>query len=293
MLTGSNNDLQDVDNTLVRSRLDGLSVGDIRYGWLKDIDNKNDIDEVLISAPFANTRFITGHGGTFSTLAIFDNLKKLGFQEASTPDLNNSLSKLDFSSCQTDMQAAVLLEAYEKIENDIEVDWAEIAEVLRPRIVCLVGAPNVGKSSLMNVLAGGERAMVSPIEGTTRDAVEHFADIRGYYTNITDTAGFRAGAGVAESEAMQRGASKIKEADVVVLLFDSSRELSESDFLAIEELESIDPEKVIIAINKKDLDHNICIDEIITRFPQCPCHEISCKDEVGVNFLLSTIGQML
>lgn len=86
--------------------------------------------------------------------------------------------------------------------------------------ISLIGAPNVGKSSLLNALAGSDRAIVSKEAGTTRDIVEVRLDIGGYLVLLSDTAGIRQGAGAVESEGIRRSLASAQQADLVLYLSD-------------------------------------------------------------------------
>ena len=122
--------------------------------------------------------------------------------------------------------------------------------------VVLVGEPNVGKSSLFNALVGDERAIVSPIAGTTRDYLEANFFIEGQKINLIDTAGLRDSADLVEQMGVERSKARSKEADLILWVIDSSQDLSglmtEAPPIIIERLKA-DPEKVFLIMNKSDL----------------------------------------
>jgi tRNA modification GTPase len=89
--------------------------------------------------------------------------------------------------------------------------------------VVIAGAPNAGKSTLFNALVQHERVLVSPVPGTTRDAVEEWIGVDGVPIKLVDTAGIRTGGGKIEQEGIKRTVQRIKEADLVLLLIDRSR----------------------------------------------------------------------
>ena len=128
--------------------------------------------------------------------------------------------------------------------------WHE-GHVLREgaRIV-IAGAPNTGKSTLLNLLAGRERAIVSPHPGTTRDTIEEAITLQGYPLQLVDTAGLRDAPCEIEQEGIRRTHRALAEADLCVCLVDASRPLSpdEKTFLAAH-----DPQKVLVLLNKIDL----------------------------------------
>ena len=116
--------------------------------------------------------------------------------------------------------------------------------------LCLAGAPNVGKSSLMNALLGKERAIVSSIPGTTRDVLEEDLHLAGLSFRLMDTAGMRETSEAIEQEGIRRAQCAMKEADLVLLLLDASRPLQKEDF---DLLQRAPQAKTLIVWNKVDL----------------------------------------
>lgn len=118
--------------------------------------------------------------------------------------------------------------------------------------LCLVGCPNVGKSSLMNALLDKDRAIVSPIPGTTRDVLEDHLRLNGLHFKVSDTAGIRETEEGIEQEGIRRSKQALKQADLVLLVLDAHRGLTRED----EQLISLVPREKTIAIwNKVDLPH--------------------------------------
>ena len=116
--------------------------------------------------------------------------------------------------------------------------------------LCLLGAPNVGKSSLMNALLGKERAIVTPIAGTTRDVLEEDVRLGGLHFKLLDTAGIRETAEVVEQEGIRRSKAAMQEADLILLMLDASRELETGDR---ELLRVVPKEKTVVVWNKIDV----------------------------------------
>ena len=114
----------------------------------------------------------------------------------------------------------------------------------------IVGRPNVGKSSLLNVLIQKDRAIVTEIPGTTRDVIEEYLNIKGLPLRIMDTAGIRAVEDIAEQEGVRRSLKSIENADLVLAIFDGSQPLTEEDF---EVLEKVKDKNTIYILNKNDL----------------------------------------
>ena len=124
--------------------------------------------------------------------------------------------------------------------------------VLRQGVdAAIVGSPNVGKSTLMNLLAGFDRAIVTPIAGTTRDVVEQAVMLGGVRVNLFDTAGLRETGDVVEAEGIRRSRRKLEEAGLVLAVFDGSTSATEED----KELAQLCAGRPAIAlVNKNDLE---------------------------------------
>ncbi len=128
----------------------------------------------------------------------------------------------------------------------------------RPR-VAIVGKPNVGKSSLLNSILGENRAIVTDIAGTTRDVIEEFVNIKGIPLKIVDTAGIRETEDVVEKIGVEKSRESFSTADLVIMVLDASRKLSEED---MEILESLKNKKTIVLLNKMDLEPQIELEKI-------------------------------
>jgi tRNA modification GTPase len=129
--------------------------------------------------------------------------------------------------------------------------------------VIIAGKPNVGKSSLLNALIGEKKAIVTPIPGTTRDAIEDMIFLKGIPVKIIDTAGIREVTDLAEEEGVQVARDKITQADLVVLVIDSSQGVDVEDRKIREELQG---KRVLIAFNKTDLPPSITPDQVRKEF---------------------------
>ncbi len=151
-------------------------------------------------------------------------------------------------------------EAFESVISRIEailLQMKELAETFHNGrkiheglSICLIGAPNVGKSSLMNLLLRKERAIVSEIAGTTRDTIEEDCFIDDFQFKLIDTAGIRDTHEIIEKEGIKRSIEASEKADVIFYLLDASKNTSNEE---IETIQSLDKDKTIVIQNKCDL----------------------------------------
>ncbi len=118
----------------------------------------------------------------------------------------------------------------------------------------IVGRPNAGKSSLLNAILKEERAIVTEYEGTTRDTIEEFVSINGIPLKLIDTAGIRDTKNEIEKIGIEKSRKMAKEADLVILIIDSSKELTKEDY---EILNIVNPKKTIVILNKMDLETKV------------------------------------
>ena len=152
----------------------------------------------------------------------------------------------------------------------------------------IVGKPNAGKSSLLNVLVGEDRAIVTDIAGTTRDILEETIQIHGISLNIIDTAGIRSTEDVVEKIGVSRAKDYAKDADLIIYVVDSSTELDENDSEIIEMLRS---KKAIILLNKTDL-QMITSEEMLKERIDKPVIPVSAKENKGIDLLELTLKEM-
>jgi len=151
--------------------------------------------------------------------------------------------------------------------------------------LCLVGCPNVGKSSLMNALLDKERAIVSPIPGTTRDVLEDHIRLNGLNLRLLDTAGIRTTDEFVEQEGIRRSKQAIAEADLILLVLDASREINSEDR---ELLNLVPKEKSIIIWNKTDLAEQ---PEVDLAYPHVVA--MSAKHKINLDLLRKKIDEVI
>ena len=152
----------------------------------------------------------------------------------------------------------------------------------------ILGKPNAGKSSLLNALVGEDRAIVTDIAGTTRDVLEESIQLHGISLNIMDTAGIRDTDDIVEKIGVNKAKKQAEEADLIIYVVDSSRELDQNDYDIID---MIGDKKSIILLNKSDLT-TIVTKDMVKSYIDKPMIEISAKKEIGLQELEETLRNM-
>ncbi|WP_041673019.1 tRNA uridine-5-carboxymethylaminomethyl(34) synthesis GTPase MnmE [Sulfurovum sp. NBC37-1] len=128
--------------------------------------------------------------------------------------------------------------------------------------VAIIGKPNVGKSSLLNALLSYDRAIVSDIAGTTRDTIEEQVRIGSHIIRLVDTAGIRESEDTIEKIGIERSLSSVEDADIIIALFDGSREFDSEDEKILAIVDALQDKHIIVAINKSDLEMKLDGDRI-------------------------------
>jgi tRNA modification GTPase len=147
-------------------------------------------------------------------------------------------------------KASVMKENIEKL-----ISSADTGKIFKEGINTLIlGKPNVGKSSLMNFLLNENRSIVTEVPGTTRDTIEEFVNLAGVPLNIIDTAGIRYTDDIVEKIGVQKAIDKIDDSDLIIMIFDASKELEKDDEIILNNIEN---KKVIYLMNKTDLNTKI------------------------------------
>lgn len=166
----------------------------------------------------------------------------------------------------------------------------ENGKILKEGIkTAIIGKPNVGKSSLLNLILGENRAIVSDIEGTTRDTIEEYINIKGIPLKIVDTAGIRKTNDEVEKIGVERSINNINNAELIIALFDDSRAFDDQDQKI---LDLIEGKKTIILINKIDLGKNLIKEnEKLKKFKN-NIIEFSTINETGLDKLYNKIEEL-
>lgn len=167
---------------------------------------------------------------------------------------------------------------------------ANEGKILREGIMtAIVGRPNVGKSSLMNMLTQENKAIVTDIPGTTRDVIEEYVSLNGIPLRLMDTAGIRETEDVVERIGVERSRSALEGADLILFVLNYNEQLHEDDRKLMEELKG---RPVIIVVNKTDLPEQLNLQEVEDQFGPDSIVRMSVASEEGLDRLEKTISQM-
>jgi tRNA modification GTPase len=214
-------------------------------------------EDILITRATADRFEIHCHGGNAAPASILETLTGAGFPKISNTEMATrvhgsvwkSETAIALSQALTEKTASLLLRQYQIAdetwtrwnesvatnretviaEMEQSLTWAEWGiDLTRPRSVVFCGQPNVGKSSLVNALLGFGRSIVDAAAGTTRDVVSHVSAIGGWPVELKDTAGLREAAGEIETIGIGLARKEIRDADLVIAVFDASDTANES-----------------------------------------------------------------
>jgi len=188
-------------------------------------------------------------------------------------DIDGDMIRRDLEDCQR--RARELIQAYD--ERRIYREGVSVS---------IAGKTNVGKSSLLNVLLRENRAIVTPIPGTTRDVIEEVVNIGEIPIRLVDMAGIRRVSNPIEREGVRLAKGKVAAADMVVLVLDGSRGLDTQDWEIIAE---VGEKKKVVAVNKRDLPAGIAMEEIQRVLPDTRVVEISALKSEGIDKLRESI----
>lgn len=185
-----------------------------------------------------------------------------------------------------------LEEKVTRIQGELKklIDSADNGKMLKDGInTVIVGKPNAGKSSLLNLLVGEERAIVTSVAGTTRDVLEESIRLHGVGLNIIDTAGIRSTDDEVEKIGVEKARKYAGDADLIVYVVDASCPLDENDD---EIMTLIADKKVIVLLNKTDLEQVVNEDEIYSKMTQVSVIKTSTKENTGIDEFEHTVKQL-
>ena len=178
-----------------------------------------------------------------------------------------------------------------KTKVDSMLATADTGRILREGLnIAIIGKPNVGKSSLMNALLRETRAIVTEIPGTTRDTIEEALTIRNIPVKLTDTAGIRHTDDVIEKIGIEKSKESFNKADLIIFMVDNARPLDDEDR---EIIEYIGDRKVIVIINKTDLESRLNRNEIEEKLPGAIIIEAAVAKDQGISILEDEIEKLV
>ena len=171
------------------------------------------------------------------------------------------------------------------------IESADNGKIIRDGIrTVILGKPNAGKSSLLNLLAGEERAIVTEISGTTRDIIEENVRLSGMNLHIIDTAGIRSTDDVVEKIGVSKAKEYAKDADLIIYVVDSSVSFDEND---MEIMDLIKDKKSIILYNKSDLESKVSLEELTSRTsPDTRIIKTSTKENTGFDEFSNVVEEL-
>lgn len=194
----------------------------------------------------------------------------------------------DFEGLQEEEMIAGITQILEEV---VELgNTYENGRLIRDGIkTAIIGKPNVGKSSILNALLRANRAIVTDIAGTTRDTLEEYYYLNGITLKLIDTAGIRHSSDVVEKIGIEKSIQSIHEADLLLLVLDSSKDLEEEDHRILQEIKD---KKSIFILNKADLENKITREHFETDYPSARFIETSALTGYGIDCLENVITEL-
>ena len=301
-----------------RLRVAEMTPGQLLYGKLWRSGEL--LDEVVLECVelgHLQTFAVNCHGGAIASRRVLDALAGEGAERVSVPELlarRQRMERFDrirreaaelLPAAPTRLAVRVVLDQYHGALSDVlagirktvdsGADWEEVRKELERLIetarfgrglfeharVVIAGRPNVGKSTLANVLLRFDRMIIHRTPGTTRDTIEEVFSIRGVPFLLVDTAGLGEARCIVEQESVRRGREEITRADVLVLVFDGASPLRQEDHQLLEDAPM---RRTVPVINKCDLPRVVASDEISSKLRSAPV-EIAAAHGMGIQAL--------
>ena len=191
----------------------------------------------------------------------------------------------DATNAEIDTMLYSVKSKLEKLERSFD-NGKLIKEGIKTAII---GKPNAGKSSLLNAILKEDRAIVTNIEGTTRDTIEEFVNINGIPLKLIDTAGIREAKDEVERIGIKKSKEIAKEEDLIIAIFDSSKDFNKEDQ---EILDIAKSKKSIIILNKSDLENRVSADSEIFKDVKSNIISISALNKIGIEDIFEEITKL-
>jgi tRNA modification GTPase len=206
---------------------------------------------------------------------------------------------IDFPEDETDILNHADLR--KQLKDEVEKPLAELiaradeGKIFREGISAVIlGRPNVGKSSLLNTLLEEDRALVTPVPGTTRDTIEEFVNIKGMPVRIVDTAGIRHTSETVEEMGIQRARAKLADAELVLFMLDATEPLTEEDQALYSSVkENSRKKKVLLVLNKIDISSGVTPEQYSTALGNEPLVSVSAKEHSGILELKNMVFSLI
>lgn len=186
-----------------------------------------------------------------------------------------------------------LTESTEDVYKDVVklYETSESGKIFREGLKTVIaGKPNVGKSSLLNLILGEQRAIVTSVPGTTRDIIEEFVNVKGIPLKIVDTAGIRETEDIVEKIGVEKSREHLNNSDLIIVVLDSSKKIDEED---IEILKTVNDKKTIVILNKTDLDSKMDVCDIEKYVSKQHILNMSALNSEGIDELHDMIEEMV
>jgi tRNA modification GTPase len=206
---------------------------------------------------------------------------------------------IDFPEDETDILDHAVLK--QQLNDEVEEPLAELiaradeGKIFREGISAVIlGRPNVGKSSLLNTLLEEDRALVTPVPGTTRDTIEEFVNIKGMPVQIVDTAGIRHTSETVEEMGIQRARAKLADADLVLFMLDATEPLTEEDQALYNDVKkNNEKQKVLLVLNKIDIASDASPEQYSKVLGNETLVSVSAKEYTGIPELKDTVFSLI
>ena len=297
----SGNDAFEVADRVFRAKKEGKKLSAVKshtihYGWITE--GEEVIDEVLVMVMKGpktytgeNTVEIDCHGGVLAVKKVLEAVLNAGARAADPGEFTKRAflnGRMDLTQAEAVMDVISAKSAYalKSSESQLRGTVKKAIRAIREKLIYEIAF--IGKSSLLNLLAGEEKAIVTDIAGTTRDVLEENLVLKGISLRILDTAGIRKTADTVEKIGVDRALEHAKDADLILYVVDASVPLDENDAKIMEILKG---RKAIVLLNKSDLTAVIEKEEMEQK-TGAPVISISAREETGMEELEEQMKKM-